>query len=1225
MIRKIYFLLCLLFVATTGSVYAQSGSIQGRILNKANNEPLPFANVVVELNGSQAGGAQTDFDGKFSIKPLSPGKYSLKASFVGYTTVEITGVIVSVDKITFQDLKLPAGIEIKEVIVQAYKNPLIDKGNPSTQTTITQEEIKAAPTRDVRSVASATAGVYQQDEGKAVNIRGARDNGTTYIIDGVKVRGSINLPNSGIEQVTVVTGGIPAQYGDATGGIINITTRGPSKEYFGGIELVNSDIFDKYKYRLGGFSLSGPLMTKTEGENKRPVLGFFISGEYQHEDDPDPSAVGRVKVKDDVLNGLKTNPLRPQAGGNVVLYNSDYLRSGDLENVSAAPNTPLTSIRFSGKLDYSPSKNLNFTFGGSYDLEDRRDQTVLTAFTYRSQLMNSENNPQTINNTWRVFGRFTQKFGGQESAGDKSASSIKNAYYTIQVDYSKFTSTVQHEDHKDNLFNYGHIGKFSTTKALTNAQFASSVDSLTGDTTFTQIDVAQDIRYDYEPGTLNPLASVYTSQYYSLFPNPTSSTTVQNGGGLLNGSLPRNLYNLWYNPGFIHNVYQETDNSQFRVSASGSADIKNHAITVGIEYEQRIDRGYRIFPVGIWTTMRQRANEKNTNLDLSNPILSNFNPNNPDTIFYNRLYNPDLNADGSVKVGFYENVRKKLGLSNIDWIDINSYSPESFDLSMFTADELYENGNGVMGYAFGYDVYGKKLTNKPSFDDFFNAVDVNGNKTREVGAFEPNYIAGYIQDKFAFNDLIFNVGVRVDRFDANQKVLKDPYLMFPARTAGEVSEFGTHPSNIGSNYVVYVNDVNSPTSITGYRDGDQWFDASGTAIANPLLIAQAAGSSNVIPYLVDPNKTRVIDGLTSESFTDYEAQVNVMPRIAFSFPISDEAMFFANYDVLTQRPPARLRFDPVGYLFIENQGSVVNNPNLKPERTTIYELGFKQKVSRSSAITFSTFYREMRDMIQYTAINYAYPVFYNTYGNIDFGTVKGLSMSYDMRRTGNVRMNASYTLQFAEGTGSGDRSALNLVNFGAPNLRALTPLDFDQRHTLVTSLDYRYGSGADYDGPMWFDRQFLANTGVNFIFRAGSGVPYSRQSNVTQDAAFGIQQRSIIAGSINGSRLPWQFRVDAKIDRDFDLKWGKDDNKKKASLNVYILVQNLLDADNIITVYRRTGNPNDDGFLVAAESSATIQGKTDPTSFADLYSAKVDSPGNYALPRRARLGIQLNF
>ena len=72
-----------------------------------------------------------------------------------------------------------------------------------------------------------------------------------------------------------------------------------------------------------------------------------------------------------------------------------------------------------------------------------------------------------------------------------------------------------------------------------------------------------------------------------------------------------------------------------------------------------------------------------------------------------------------------------------------------------------------------------------------------------------------------------------------------------------------------------------------------------------------------------------------------------MPRIDFSFPISDEALFFAHYDVLTQRPPSFSQFSPTNYLFFETvAGSAINNPDLKPEQTTDYELGFKQALTR---------------------------------------------------------------------------------------------------------------------------------------------------------------------------------------------------------------------------------------------------------------------------------------
>ena len=62
----------------------------------------------------------------------------------------------------------------------------------------------------------------------------------------MKVRGGLGVPQGGIEQITVITGGVPAQYGDATGGIISVTTKGPSQNFFGGVEYVTSQLFDKY-------------------------------------------------------------------------------------------------------------------------------------------------------------------------------------------------------------------------------------------------------------------------------------------------------------------------------------------------------------------------------------------------------------------------------------------------------------------------------------------------------------------------------------------------------------------------------------------------------------------------------------------------------------------------------------------------------------------------------------------------------------------------------------------------------------------------------------------------------------------------------------------------------------------------------------------------------------------------------------------------------------------
>ena len=119
-----------------------------------------------------------------------------------------------------------------------------------------------------------------------------------------------------------------------------------------------------------------------------------------------------------------------------------------------------------------------------------------------------------------------------------------------------------------------------------------------------------------------------------------------------------------------------------------------------------------------------------------------------------------------------------------------------------------------------------------------------------------------------------------------------------------------------------------------------------------------------------------------------------------------------------------------------------------------------------------------------------------------------------------------------------------------------------------------------------------------------------------------INDRSILAGSIFGSRLPWQFRINAKINKNFEIKWTK---KKTSFANVYLQVQNLLDARNIISVYRATGNPEDDGYLTAAETQNDIMSRNSPESFMYLYSLAVNNPSHYSLPRTFRMGLSLTF
>ncbi len=206
---------------------------------------------------------------------------------------------------------------------------------------------------------------------------------------------------------------------------------------------------------------------------------------------------------------------------------------------------------------------------------------------------------------------------------------------------------------------------------------------------------------------------------------------------------------------------------------------------------------------------------------------------------------------------------------------------------------------------------------------------------------------------------------------------------------------------------------------------------------------------------------------------------------------------FAHYDILVQRPdPGLNRMNPITYLQLENgqNGSFLANPDLKPQRTTDYEIGFRQKLNENSALKLSAFYREMRDMMQ--TLSLPRPILLPTSlgGNLDFGTVKGYAVAYDLRRTGNARLNANYTLQFADGTGSGANSGANIARSGQPNLRYILPLSYDSRHQVVMNMDYRYGGGPAYNGPVWFGMRMLENAGVNLVLNANSGTPYTRRS-----------------------------------------------------------------------------------------------------------------------------------
>ena len=1249
-------LVSLLFLSSYSFSQSGLGTVKGLVKDEVSGEPLPISKVLLMQNGTIKGAANTDFDGKFQINGVLPGVYDVEVrNQDGYQPGVTTGVNISPDKITFLDnlvLSKPKSVlDIAEIKVTAYKIPLIDKDGGASGATIGREDIARLPVRSAAGVASSVGGVNTNEGSGAISVRGSRQDGTYFYIDGIKVRGSANLPKSALEEVSVITGGVPANYGDVTGGIISVTTRGPSSIYFGSMEVVSSGIYingadpdgydgkvlglDKFGYNLVEGMLSGPLWMQRDstGKKTKPRLGFLVSANYTDQLDGRPLAGGGYRIKKEVRDELLNNPLRPTSSGFGTFHNALFLRQNDFEKVPWRMNARNTTISAQGKIDVNTGPTVNVQFGGSLNYSRGNN------YSYGGSLLNFQNFGFSESLDYRVYGKLSQRFNNEREG---SSSKIRSAMYNIMVDYSKSKSDVYDPKHMYNIFNYGHVGKFTTTRRPSYA-FNPNTQTYVHDG-FKDVEVA------FEASETNAALASITTQYYDIYNglplgHYENLFQIQQGNALRNGDSPQSVYGIWSNIGSPYNYFGKSENDQFRVTGAGSLNIGDHNISLGFEFEQRIDRGWGSGtttgggtngPIGIWSIARQLANFHIRELDLNSGVVSDSG--SFKAITYDRLNSGNAFQDGSGLYGGQEfddnqsffdyNLRAKLKLNPAgdDYVDIDQYDPNLYSFDMFSPDELLNGGNSFVSY-YGYDHTGKKVSGATDINSYFEDYDDNGNFKRFVGSFQPVYIAGYIMDKFAFKDIVFNVGVRVDVFDANQPVLKDPYLFFNARTVKEAKALKLDdpslyswvviPESMGDDYIVYVNDVNNPNSINGFRSEANWFNASGTTIEDPKVIKGAAG---IAPWLLNPQQ----ETPDRSAFEDYKAQVNIMPRIAFSFPISEEASFFAHYDVLTKRPTSGFRFDPFDYQFIQSRSAIIDNANLKPETTVDYELGFQQVLSRTSSIKISAFYREQRNNVQLINVFEAYPATYKTYGNRDFGTVKGMTISYDLRQTGNIRMTANYTLQFADGTGSDATSMGALINAGIPNLRNIFPYSFDQRHAFAVTFDYRYGEGGDYNGPKIGDFNIFENTGLNIFTNIYSGSPYSAQTFITDEGIGNLNAG--ISGTLNGSRLPWSYRMDLQLDRTINIEMGgKNDKKKVTFLNIYIRATNLLNQFNQLSVYRATGNWDDDGYLAAAASQTSIQNQTDEQSFRDYYTMKVQNAFNISSPRTIRLGIKFDF
>ncbi len=221
--------LFIIFALISFTSFAQRyGEIQGKIFDE-NGAPLPFVNVFVNIGDRQIG-SSADENGKYRIKPLNAGTYTLEFSSIGYHDHVVNDVIVDPDKIKIvKDVTMTLNTVVitGEAVVETEKDKLIDPEDTHIMTIRSAEFSKSPAAKNpIALIASMSSEITKKEDSDELYFRGSRGSSVLYLIDGVKVnRGLAGFPGGAMASVSIYTGGLPAKYGDTTGGVIAVETK----------------------------------------------------------------------------------------------------------------------------------------------------------------------------------------------------------------------------------------------------------------------------------------------------------------------------------------------------------------------------------------------------------------------------------------------------------------------------------------------------------------------------------------------------------------------------------------------------------------------------------------------------------------------------------------------------------------------------------------------------------------------------------------------------------------------------------------------------------------------------------------------------------------------------------------------------------------------------------------------------------------------------------------
>lgn len=288
-----------LFILFSGHIFAQTGGIEGLIVDAETKETLIGVNVLVS---GTTFGAATDIDGKYRIPNIRPGEYTVRITYIGYETVLLTGIKVEEGQFTKLDYELKTQVLTSgEEIVVIGERPIFDVEKSTTSATISRKDIEAAPVRKVEDAVSLQSGVVKDPTG--LYIKGGRAYETGYVVDGVSAQDplagtgfGLDLGANSFSNIEVITGGVGAEYGDVTSGVVSVKTRNGGDKYegsfshkrdnFGTNVMSNQANYfqDIYELSIGGPSLLAEKILPKLGFDLPGKITFYATGQVALED-----------------------------------------------------------------------------------------------------------------------------------------------------------------------------------------------------------------------------------------------------------------------------------------------------------------------------------------------------------------------------------------------------------------------------------------------------------------------------------------------------------------------------------------------------------------------------------------------------------------------------------------------------------------------------------------------------------------------------------------------------------------------------------------------------------------------------------------------------------------------------------------------------------------------------------------------------------------------------